>query len=570
MTKLSAVLSADLRSIASNCLNTDLDAQRSAIRDVHSHVPIDARLAQDKKLNDDELLALAGYKHELVRQFGPFNMIGVAFSIMSVLPSIASVMGQIYTVNNASIWGWTIASCLIFCVGVCMSELASAIPTAGGLYYWTYHYAPDSIRIPVSFLVGNTNTIALASGLCSIDYGFAKELLSIVYIAKDGDFNITRGIVYGVYAACIVSHIATACIASYGIAKLQSLSVICNVALVVLFIFTMLIGTDKKNDAKFVFGTIENLSDWNTGWSWVMNGLMPAVWTIGAFDSCVHMSEEAYDATKNVPIGIMGSIAATGILGWLIIMVCSFCINPDLASVIDTDSGQPMAQLIYDSLGKHWAIAFMVMICYCQWLMGASIITATSRQAWAFARDNGLPFSSIIKVVNSKLKVPIRAIIFSGTLALIIGLLCLINDTAANAVFTLTVCGNYFAWQSPIILRMYRQWSKDESVRFKPGPFYLGDILSPIVNILSIFFTVFVIIMAMFPSEPTVDKETMNYTIVITGGTWILSMAYYYAYAHKTFKGPRSTVEATPTIEGTGEDTDKIDAAFYSAEKESI
>lgn len=202
--------------------------------------------------------------------------------------------------------------------------------------------------------------------------------------------------------------------------------------------------------------------------------------------------------------------------------------------------------------------------------MGASIITATSRQAWAFARDNGLPFSSIIKVVNSKLKVPIRAIIFSGTLALIIGLLCLINDTAANAVFTLTVCGNYFAWQSPIILRMYRQWSKDESVRFKPGPFYLGDILSPIVNILSIFFTVFVIIMAMFPSEPTVDKETMNYTIVITGGTWILSMAYYYAYAHKTFKGPRSTVEGTPTIEGTGEDTDKIDAAFYSAEKESI
>lgn len=560
MTQITSVLSNGLKSIKSNALNTDLNAQMSQVRDVHSHVPIDARLAEKEHLDDDELLALAGYKHELVRQFGPFNMIGVAFSIMSVLPSIASVLGQIYTVNNGGIWGWAVASMFIFGVGLCMSELASAIPTAGGLYYWTYHYAPDSLRIPLSYLVGNTNSIALTSALCSIDYGFAKELLSIVYIAKDGDFDISRGIVYGVYAACIVSHVATACVASYGVAKLQSLSVICNVALVIFFIFTMLIGTETKNDAKFVFGTVENLSDWGTGWSWVMNGFMPAIWTIGAFDSCVHMSEEAHNATKNVPIGILGSIASTGILGWLIIMVCSFCINPDLASVIDTGSGQPMAQLVYDSLGKNWSIAFMVLICCCQWLMGASTITATSRQIWAFSRDNGLPFSSIVKVVNSKLKVPIRAICFAGILALIIGLLCLINDTAANALFTLYVCGNYFAWQTPIILRMFRQWSKDESVRFKPGTFYMGTILSPIVNIITICFTNFTIIMAMFPSSPDVDKDTMNYTVVLTCGTWILSMSYYFAYAHRTFKGPRNTLSNNNSAyDDEKADTDKID-----------
>jgi amino acid transporter len=564
---LTSVLSHGIKSITSNALNTDLDAQKSQIRDVHSHVPIDARLAKEEQLDDDELLALAGYKHELVRQFGPFNMIGVAFSIMSVLPSIASVLGQIYTINGG-IWGWTVSSIFIFGIGLCMSELASAIPTAGGLYYWTYHYAPDSIRVPLSFVVGNTNSIALTGALCSIDYGFAKELLSIVYIAKDGDFNITNPITYGVYAACIISHVATACVASYGVAKLQSLSVICNVALVVFFIFTMLIGTKEKNSAGFVFGQVENLSDWSTGWSWIMNGFMPAIWTIGAFDSCVHMSEEAHNATKNVPIGILGSISSTAVLGFLIIMVCSFCINPDLNSVINTGSGQPMAQLVYDALGKNWAIVFMVLICCCQWLMGASTITATSRQIWAFSRDNGLPFSSFVKVVNSKLKVPIRAIVFAGILALLLGCLCLIGNTAANALFTLYVCGNYFAWQTPIMLRMYRQWSKDESVRFKPGTFYMGDIFSPIVNIITILFTNFTIVMAMFPASPEVNKTTMNYTVVITCGTWLLSSAYYFLYANKTFHGPRNTLKTNSDIVSE-KDMDKIDHLVQENEASS-
>lgn len=40
----------------------------------------------------------------------------------------------------------------------------------------------------------------------------------------------------------------------------------------------------------------------------MMAGFQPAVWVIGAFDSCIHMSEEAKNATKAVPIGILTSI----------------------------------------------------------------------------------------------------------------------------------------------------------------------------------------------------------------------------------------------------------------------
>ncbi|KAH3681919.1 hypothetical protein WICPIJ_007115 [Wickerhamomyces pijperi] len=562
---LYSTFSNGLRSITSHALNTDPKGLNvKTIRNVHDHQIIDPT-----GLDDDELLAKSGYRKELKRHFTAINVFGVSFSIMSILPSIASVYGQSITTGPSSaIWGWFVSSFFIFLISVSMSELASANPTSGGLFYWTYYYAPDALKIPLSFVVGNSNTIALTGALCSIDYGFAKEVLAVVYIAKDGNFEITNGITYGVFAACVVSHVATACVASYGVAKLQTTSVIANLLLCALFIVAMLVGARHSfAPGHWVMTNATNLSDWPEGWSWVMNSFMPAIWTIGAFDSCIHMSEEAINATKTVPFGIMSSVFSVWIIGFFIMIVSCFALQPDqVDSVINAESGQPMAQLIYNTLGKKWSIAFMVLIAVCQWLMGASTITATSRQIWAFARDNGLVFSSIIKVVNSKLKVPIRAIIFGGIFALIMGLLCLIGTTAANALFTLYVCGNYFAWQTPIMLRLYNQYFTSENL-FVPGTFYLGPILSPIVNVSAVLFTNFTIIMAMFPAGPTVDKESMNYTVVITCGTWLLSIIYFYAYARKSYFGPRNTISE---VEGFSADEESASDSINGKEVNAI
>ena len=74
-----------------------------------------------------------------------------------------------------------------------------------------------------------------------------------------------------------------------------------------------------------------------------------------------------------------------------------------------------MAQIIYDALGKKWAVAFMSLIAVGQYLMSVSIMIALSRQIWSFARDDGLPVVyNFVKYVNPKIKVPIRATMFAG------------------------------------------------------------------------------------------------------------------------------------------------------------
>ncbi|ODV93495.1 hypothetical protein PACTADRAFT_46876 [Pachysolen tannophilus NRRL Y-2460] len=509
---------------------------------------IDPRRAKD----EEELLKEIGYKQELHRTFSTFQTFGIAFSIMGLLPSIATCMGTgLYTGASGLVWGWFVSGIFILSIGVGMSELCSSIPTSGGLYYWTNYYSPDSIRVPLSFVIGCSNSVALCAGVCSVDFGFAGELLSAVYISKDGDFDITVYNKYGIFAACLLAHVALVTFSRGKTAAVQSVSSYANIGICLLFFIAVPIGTKINmggfNDGKFIFGDMENYGGWsNTGWEFC-NGWMVCIWTIGGFDSCVHMSEEANSTGFSIPIGIIGSISICWIVGFFICITLGACMSTDVDSVIDTGSGEAIAQIIYDSLGKKWAVAFMSLICICQFMMGASLLLAASRQIWAFSRDDGLPFAKYIKVVNKKYRQPLRATYFAGGLSLFICCLTLAGDTAADALFSLAVAGNYLAWTTPIFLRLTVGREK-----FKPGAFYLGPIFSPIVNWIAVFWTAFVIILCMFPSSSSVTASTMNYTVVINPGVWVLSILFYFTYKYKYYHGPKSNLQ-DPTAEDIAE-----------------
>lgn len=521
---------------------------------------IDALTAVD----DSELLAQIGYKQELKRHFSTVQVFGVAFSIMGLLPSIASIMATGLNAGPAGfLWGWLISSCFIFTIGISMATDGSSKPTSGGLFYWSNFYAPEKYKTVISYVVGNMNSIALVGALCSVDYGFAQEVLSVVVIAKDGDFELTPAKNYGVFVACVFAHILLTCASSKNCSWLQTASIIVNCSLIVLFLIALPIGARGNFQlAEFVFTKFDNLSNFPMGWTQLSLAWLPSIWTIGAFDSVIHMSEECANATRAIPIGILGSIGACGSIGFVIIIVILFCIqtNDIEGHILGSKFGQPLAQIIFDALGKKWALAFMVFIAFAQFMMGASILTAISRQIWSFGRDNGLPFSFWIKRVNKRLSVPINAVWAGGLAAIVIGLLCLIGTTAANALFTLYIAGNYFSWGTPTLLRL-----TSGRHLFRPGPFYLGKFWTDFFGWVSVIFIIYTIIMVMFPSNKNPGVTEMNYTCVITPGVWILSLVYYKVYAHKIYHGPCKNIDVDESetdvevLDGIESDKDRAD-----------
>ncbi|WPK27668.1 hypothetical protein PUMCH_005065 [Australozyma saopauloensis] len=523
---------------------------------------IDAEHAED----DEDLLHQIGYKQELRREYSTLQVFGIAFSIMGLLPSITSTTSIGLEGGAGSlVWGWFIGGFFTLCVGISMSFLGSAIPTSGGLFYYANYYCPDEFRVPLSFVIGCSNSLALCGGLCSINYGFVSELFAAIQLSTG--WTGTKYEIYGVFVACLLSQLALCSVTTKLTAEVQTASIVINVFIIILFFIAVPIGYHKNvgafNDSLFIFNDFTNAREWTTGWSFVLSW-MPVIWTIGAFDSCIHMSEECKNPTRKVPIGIVGSITTCWIVGWFIVIVISACIkDKDIERVMLSVTGMVVAQIIEDALGSKWAVAFMVLIAIAQYMMGISILIALSRQVFSFARDDGLPFVyNYVKVINPRIKVPLRATAFAVGLGCFMGLLILINSVAANALFSLAVAGNLLAWGVPVMLVLL---PTKAAKRFVPGPFYNKYLFAPI-NWITSAWVIFVIVLAMFPDNPDPTAQTMNYTAAINGGVWLLAVVYYFVYGYKHYHGPKSNLS---TIDGTVEHTESAEyvTTKHSTEK---
>jgi len=95
--------------------------------------------------SDEEILVALGYKQEFKRDFSIWSSFSVSFSVLGLLPSIASTLGYNlgYSGIAGSVWGWVVAAVLIQFVALAMAELCSSMPTAGGLYYASAVLAPE-------------------------------------------------------------------------------------------------------------------------------------------------------------------------------------------------------------------------------------------------------------------------------------------------------------------------------------------------------------------------------------------------------------------------------------------
>ncbi len=124
------------------------------------------------ELNDDEKrLAELGYKQELNRSWSGFSNFAISFSIISILAGCFTTFFAGW--NNggpaAIAWGWPIVSAFILVIGLCMSELVSAFPTSGGIYWW----ASKLGGVKAGYYTGWLNLIGLLAIDASVAYGCA-------------------------------------------------------------------------------------------------------------------------------------------------------------------------------------------------------------------------------------------------------------------------------------------------------------------------------------------------------------------------------------------------------------
>lgn len=200
-------------------------------------------------------------------------------------------------------------------------------------------------------------------------------------------------------------------------------------------------------------------------------------------------------------------------------------------------SGQPVTQILLDTVGPKGAIVLMIIVIGCMFFCGIFSITSNSRMMYAFARDGGIPGHKFFHKVDPKTKSPIRTVWLACTLSFILGLPSLGSSVAFSAATSIATIGLYISYGIPIALRL---WNRKNFVR---GPFHLGKFSYPIA-IVAVLWICLISIVFVLPQATPVNSQTLNYAIVAVGIVVLYSFTFWLVSARKWFTGPIKQIEA--------------------------
>lgn len=283
-----------------------------------------------------------------------------------------------------------------------------------------------------------------------------------------------------------------------------------------------------------VFVKYLNIGGYSPGLSFFV-GLITTVFAFLGADGAIHMCEEIKNASTVVPQSLMASIGINGTLGFAMLIAILFCIG-NIDDALTTPTDFPFIEIFYQaSQSAAGATAMTAIVMSMMIFATLAVLAAASRMMWAFARDNGLPFSQYLMRVEPKSKLPLFAICTSVIITMLLGLINIGSSAAFNAVASLVVAGYLGSYILPISLLLYNRIRNPKSIQY--GPWSLGR-YGVVVNIFSLIWIFIVMVFSFFPAAIPITLETMNWSCLIWGGTQIFGLAYYFLFQRGRYNGP--------------------------------
>jgi amino acid transporter len=509
--------------------------------------------------HDERRLAELGYKQTLNRAWSGFSNFAISFTIISILAGCFTTYGQAW--NNggpiAISIGWPLISIPILIIGFCMSELVSAYPTAGGIYWWS-----GRLGGPIwAWFTGWFNLIGLVAVVASVDYACATFLNVVLGLYEVNLLGVNFGDeahilseVFLLFALILLLHTAVNVRRTHMLALVNSVSVWWHVIGVAAIVVVLIVVPDGHQSFSFVFGHRINNSGFSGSmyWFYVLPlGFLLTQYTITGFDASAHISEETHGASESAAKGVWKSIFYSALIGWIVLLAITFAVT----KVDGANEALGFAPtLLVEALGSGWGKFVLIISVVGQLFCGAACLTSASRMCYAFSRDNGFGKRASAKIsrVNSE-RVPIYAVLAMATAALLITLPALKGNGenvpfAFFAVVSITVIGLYIAYVIPIFLR----WRKGDD--FEPGPWNNGRKYKW-MNAFATFWVGLITIIFCLPFTPLAvpwndefSWEAFNYAPLTVGVVILLAWIGWMTTARKHFTGQVREIEIEEAI----------------------
>ena len=516
---------------------------------------------RDELIRDDVRdLERLGYAQQLFREMGGFSNFAVSFSIISILTGAVLLFGYGLKfagplVNSV---GWPLVSVLTLAVAASMAEIASAYPTAGGLYFWAFRLGGRTWAWTTAWLnmigqVAITAGINIAAAIYLI--GAVTRIAGLPADVAVPFFGTATSWSFQLFVMLLIL-IPQIAVNLWGIrltARLSDISVWWHIGGVALITFLLAIFGKHHNSIDFLFSfqpsNPEVPRTLAVGEAVIASplfrlvpgldalyaaapplllfvlALLQAQWTYTGYDASAHMAEETIMARRNSAWGIVLSVAVSAVAGYVMLMVLTWCIpNGDVAAT--ANDPYPVLYIVANNLAPHLANAIAIVIGVAMWLCGVASVTSMGRMWYAFARDDGMPGARWLKRVSGRHYTPAVAIVVTSALSVAI---CLYAAAWFVVTSISTIC-LYLAYGIPILLNLRnRLRGRGEFMTPEVAYWSLGR-WSPLVNAVAIVWIVVITIVFMLPPNELVLWTMLAVAIMLTLHWWL--------GARRRFRGP--------------------------------
>lgn len=488
----------------------------------------------DKDRHEDiKVLHGMGYAQELSRSMSKFSNFAISFSIICILSGgINSFAQAISSVGGAGAGiGWIVGCALSGMFALAMAQIASAFPTAGGLYHWGSILGGRFTGWMTAWL----NLLGLITVLGAINIGtafFFAGTFGGMFGFTGTDMQVIIFVVVVTAGQALFNHLGIKVttmltdISGYIILLTTAVLVVaCLYFAPAIDISRLWTFTNFSGEAG---GNVFPQSD-NIGYLFLLCLLLP-VYTITGYDASAHTSEETMNAARAVPRGIVTSVLWSSLIGWVMICAITLAI-PDLA--VAAGQGFSMFFLTLDAImpvGLKTAIYVGILIT--QLLCGLATVTSASRMLFAFSRDGGVPgFSKPLATVSPKYRTPVNAIWTATVLAILYVVLATSIKVAGTSIYVIVVNSTlvflFLSFTVPLVAGLFAygtaKWPN-------PGPWAMSAGLYKLVSVLSVVGMAVILFIAVAPPNERVLWVVLGF-IAVALVVWVL-------FENRRFQGP--------------------------------
>lgn len=476
-----------------------------------------------------------GKVQELRRNFHSLSILAFSMVLMASW-ECSLVLASISLFNGGTagyIWIFFICWMGFMLVNTSMAEMASMAPTTGGQYHWISEFSPKKHQKFLSYIMGWLCVLGWQGGCASSSF-LAGTLIQGLIALNHPDTYVPEGwhgtlLTIGVAAFAVFFNTFLA----RHLPTIESGLLVIHLGAFVGILATLWALSPEIADVT-IFTQFYDGGGWNSFGISTLAGITSGIIPMLGADAAAHMSEELQLAGKTIPRSMILTTSVNGLLAWVMIITFTFCAGSNLDDVLASPTGYPYMVLFYNST-KSAASATIMSVFILLMLISSnlSIVATASRQLFAFARDEGLPFSTWFARV-SRNALPMNAIIVTFITSALLSLINIGSATALNSITSLSTNALLSSYICSIGCMIWRRWT---GAPLLPSHFSLGC-WGLALNISSVAFLIFAFIFSFFPMSPTPDATVMNWNILIYGVVVVFSITYYFLQGRFFYVGP--------------------------------